>query len=224
MSGEVETSLTSSMAECLEIHRWRSERQERCVCRAPKIALTNRVQIFHDPSCADYGRPGHPERPERIVRTVRLLKSRHGDWQWHDPRAASDQELLRAHSREHLARIAKASQDFDLDTPAHSKIDFHARQSAGAAIEAARAAIGGKRSFSLMRPPGHHAMRDRAMGFCYFSNIAVAALDALAGVGVTSFGPRPTAAATAKIELVAIWDLDAYHGNGTDALVAHKYK
>src|SRR6476659_8074045 len=186
------------MAECSEIHRFRSERQERCVCRAPRIALTNRVQIFHDPSCTEYGRPDHPERPERIVRTVPLLKSRHHDWQWHEPRTASDQELLRAHSHEHLARIAKASQDFDLDTPAYSKIDFHARQSAGAAIEAAGAAIGGKRAFSLMRPPGHHAMRDRAMGFCYFSNIAVAALDALAGVGADA-GLRPTTAATGKI-------------------------
>jgi acetoin utilization deacetylase AcuC-like enzyme len=176
------------------------------------------VQIFHDPRCTDYGRPGHPERPERIVRTVPLLKSRHGDWEWHEPRAASDEELLRAHSREHLARIAKASQDFDLDTPAHSKIDFHARRSAGAAIEAARAAIGGKRAFSLMRPPGHHAMRDRAMGFCYFSNMAVTALDSLAGVGVADAEPRPT---TGKIERVAIWDFDAHHGNGTEALVAH---
>src|SRR5256714_896982 len=161
--------------------------------------------MFHDSRCTEYGRPGHPERPGRIVRTVPLLKSRHGDWQWHDPRAASDQELLRAHSHEHLARIAKASQDFDLDTPAYSKIDFYARQSAGSAIEAARAALGGNRTFGLMRPPGHHAMRDRAMGFCYFSNIAVAALDALEN----------------GAERVGIWDFDAHHGNGTEAIVAH---
>src|SRR5207302_10660182 len=142
----------------------------------------NRVQILHNPSSAAYSRSGDQERPERIMQTVRLLKSRNGDWQWHDPRAASDQELLHANTHEHLARIAKASQDFDLDTPAYSKIEFYARQSAGSAIEAARAALGGNRTFGLMRPPGHHAMRDRAMGFCYFSNIAVAALNALAGV------------------------------------------
>jgi len=177
------------------------------------------VQIFHDPRCIEYGRPGHPERPERIVRTVPLLRSRHSNWQWREPRAASDQGLLRAHSREHLARIANASQDFDLDTPAHSNIDFYARQSAGAAIESA--ASEGKRAFSLMRPPGHHAMRDRAMGFCYFSNVAVAALNALAGADA---GPRPTTAATEKIERVAIWDFDAHHGNGTEALVAHNEK
>ncbi len=133
----------------------------------------------------------------------------------------SDQELLRAHSREHLARVAKASQDFDLDTPAYPTIDFYARQSAGAAIEAARAAIGGKRAFSLMRPPGHHAMRDRAMGFCYFSNIAVAALNALAAVGVADAGAAANDCVYRKIERVAIWDFDAHHGNGTEALVAH---
>ena len=120
-------------------------------------------------------------------------------------------------------RIANTNQDFDLDTPAHPNVDVYARQAAGAAVESARAAIGGKRAFSLMRPPGHHAMRDRAMGFCYFSNIAVAALDALAVAGVDA-GPRPTAAAKGKIERVAIWDFDAHHGNGTEALVAHNEK
>ena len=195
-----------------------------CVCGVHEIALTNRVQIFHNSSCTEYGRPGHPERPERILPTVPLLRGRHRDWQWHEPRAASDEELLRAHSREHLLRIAKANQDFDLDTPAYSNIDFFARQAAGAAIESARTAIGAERTFSLMRPPGHHAMRDRAMGFCYFSNIAVAALDALIVSGVADAEPRPRTATTGKIERVAIWDFDAHHGNGTEALVAHNEK
>jgi len=160
--------------------------------------------IFHDPQCVEYSSAGHPERPVRISRTVALLKDRHPNWEWRQPRAASEAELLRAHSREHIERIAKAAEDFDLDTPAHPNIDKYARKSAGAAIEAARATLRGERAFSLMRPPGHHATRNRAMGFCYFNNIAIAALDALEnGAG-----------------RVAIWDFDAHHGNGTEEIVA----
>jgi acetoin utilization deacetylase AcuC-like enzyme len=161
--------------------------------------------IFHDPRCLEYSAPGHPERPARIVRTVPLLKSRHPDWQWRTPRPATDEELLRAHSKQHLKLIANPLGNFDADTPAYPKIDIYARQSAGAAIEAARAAIGGERAFVLNRPPGHHATRDRAMGFCYFSNVAVAALDALEN----------------GAERVAIWDFDAHHGNGTEDIVAN---
>ena len=72
--------------------------------------------------------------------------------------------------------------DFDADTPVYPQIHEHALRSAGAAIEATHAALRGERAFTLMRPPGHHATRDRAMGFCYFNNVAIAALDALAVV------------------------------------------
>ena len=160
--------------------------------------------IFHDARCLEYLSPGHPERPERITRTVLPLKDRHRKWEWREPRAATKEELLRAHSAEHIERVARAAQDFDLDTPAHPNIDKYAKKSAGAAIETARAALHGESAFSLMRPPGHHATRDRAMGFCYFNNVAIAALDALAN----------------RAERVAIWDFDAHHGNGTEAIVA----
>jgi len=163
------------------------------------------MTIFHDPHCVEYSAPGYPERPERIIGSVPLLKERHADWQWHEPRPATDGELLRAHSKKHLERIANPLGDFDADTPTYPKIDVYARQSAGAAIEAARAAIGGEHAFVLNRPPGHHATRDRAMGFCYFSNAAVAALDALDN----------------GADRVAIWDFDAHHGNGTEDIVAN---
>jgi acetoin utilization deacetylase AcuC-like enzyme len=161
--------------------------------------------IFHDESCLEYSAPSHPERPARIARSVPLLKKRHPDWEWRTPKPASEAALLRAHSHDHVDRIRKATRDFDADTPVYPKIYEHALRSAGAAIEAGRAALSGERAFSLMRPPGHHATRDRAMGFCYFNNIAVAALDALDN----------------SAKRVAIWDFDAHHGNGTEAIVAH---
>jgi acetoin utilization deacetylase AcuC-like enzyme len=163
------------------------------------------VIIFHDARCMDYSAPGHPERPERIARTVPFLKDRHHDWEWREPVAAEDVVLLRGHSREHIEQIRKAAHDFDADTPAYPNIYKHAARSAGAAIDAGRMALKNQRAFSLMRPPGHHASHDRAMGFCYFSNIAVAALDALEN----------------GAERVAIWDFDAHHGNGTEEIVAH---
>ena len=161
--------------------------------------------IFHDPHCVEYSAPGHPERPQRIIATVPVLKDRHPAWEWREPRAAMEKELLRAHSAEHIARIKNPRGDFDMDTPAYPKIYDYALKSAGAGIEVAQAALKGGRAFSLNRPPGHHCTRDRAMGFCYFSNIAVAALDALEN----------------GAERVAIWDFDAHHGNGTEAIVAN---
>ncbi len=99
---------------------------------------------------------------------------------------------------------ALATDDFDADTPAYENIFAHAARASGAASAVAQVSLGGTPAFSLMRPPGHHATRDQAMGFCFFNHIAVAALDALAQ----------------GAERVAIWDFDAHHGNGTEAIVA----
>jgi len=161
--------------------------------------------IFHDPRCLEYSSPGHPERPQRIAATVPLLKERHLDWRWREPEPAKERNLLRAHTREHVEQIRNAVEDFDLDTPVFPDIYDHALRSAGATIASAQTALSGECAFSLVRPPGHHATRNRAMGFCYFNNIAIAALAAL----------------DSGAERVAIWDFDAHHGNGTEDIVAH---
>ncbi len=160
--------------------------------------------IFHDPRSIEYVRVGHVERPARVAATAPLLRERHPEWTWRVPDSANETELLRAHSATHLRNIAAAAEDFDADCPAYSDTFEHAARASGAALGVARAAMRGERSFSLMRPPGHHATREQAMGFCYFNHIGIAALDALEH----------------GAERVAIWDFDAHHGNGTEAILA----
>jgi acetoin utilization deacetylase AcuC-like enzyme len=164
------------------------------------------MKIIVDERCTAYSHAGHPERPERVSNTIRRLKEQKElALSWAKPSPTSEESLLRAHSAEHLARL-KEHEDFDNDTPYATDIDGHARLSAGAAIQAMLACRSGETVFSLMRPPGHHATRNRAMGFCYLSNAAIAALDALA-------------TGTKK---VAIYDFDVHHGNGTEAILLNK--
>ena len=144
----------------------------------------------------------HPERPERVVASAaHLARTLHG-LEWRKPGRATDHDLLRAHTVEHLARLHQPV-PFDGDTPYYDGIADFAALSAGAALAAMEEARAGRPALSLMRPPGHHATADRAMGFCFLNNIAIAALKA-----------RAEGAAR-----VAIWDFDAHHGNGTEAIV-----
>ncbi len=161
--------------------------------------------IFHDPRCLDYGSSTRPEQPARLRHTVPLLKGRHSGWRWEVPSVARDIDLLRAHRTSLLARL-EITEDFNADSLWFEDIDQHARRASGAAVATVNAVLRGRGpAISLMRPPGHHATSDQAMGFCYLNHIAVAALHGLA---------QP------DISKVAIWDFDAHHGNGTEAILA----
>ncbi|HXF09392.1 MAG TPA: hypothetical protein VN625_01315 [Desulfuromonadaceae bacterium] len=159
------------------------------------------MTIITDEQCAGYSRAGHPERPQRILTTLELLKTQ-TDLTWSAPGPVIDQQILRAHAPELLARL-KIPVDFDADTPAYPQIETYARASVGAALEAMKRGRDGKPVFSLMRPPGHHATRDTAMGFCFLNNIAIATLEALA----------------TGSKRVAVFDFDVHHGNGTEDIL-----
>src|SRR5271156_5993082 len=125
--------------------------------------MGNRLKIITDEKCIEYERPGHPERPERIRDTVQRLRAQTElPIIWAKPGPCDEAALLRAHTEQHLARLVEPH-DFDGDTPFFPKIADHARSSAAAALTALEAARAGETVFGLMRPPGHHATRARAM-------------------------------------------------------------
>jgi acetoin utilization deacetylase AcuC-like enzyme len=150
--------------------------------------------------------PGHPERVERhdvMQVVVAEFRERGGDVA--EPRLVTDEELLRIHTREHLDLIGRTegkAVSLDADTFTSPETCQVARLAAGAAVNAVDRVIdggAGTRAMAVVRPPGHHAERDRAMGFCLFNNIAVAAAHAR----------------SRGLSRVAIVDYDVHHGNGT---------
>ena len=161
------------------------------------------MKIITDEKCVNYSRTGHPERPMRVKATIEHLKTQNElPVEWLTPTQAADEQILRAHTPEMLARL-QVPNDFDSDTPYYENISSYARASVAAALDAMKLARAGDTVFSLMRPPGHHATRERAMGFCYLGNIAIAALEALA----------------TGTKRVAIFDFDVHHGNGTEDIL-----
>jgi acetoin utilization deacetylase AcuC-like enzyme len=161
--------------------------------------------ILHDPRCAEYGSDMRPEQPARTTRSAAHLRAAHPDWTWREPGNSAPDDVLRlAHAPAHLKRLA-LPRDFDGDTPYFPNIADHARRSVASAIDAVRHAVETKTpAFSLMRPPGHHSTATQAMGFCYLNQIAIAAL---------------YAQKTLRLPRVAVWDFDAHHGNGTEAIL-----
>lgn len=148
--------------------------------------------------------PGHPERMERahVFDVVATDFQRNGG-RVVEPVAAAREQLLRVHDDGYLDLIAStAGKPSMLDADTFTSPESHeiALLAAGAAIQAAQHAVStGEGAAALVRPPGHHAERDRAMGFCLYNNVAVAAAQALAD----------------GLDRVAIVDIDVHHGNGT---------
>lgn len=159
--------------------------------------------VVHDPACVEYEVAGHPESPARVGRTLRHLRDQiEVVVEWVAPVKVEDEVLLRAHTAAHLQRLAQV-EDFDGDTAWFPGLPEHARRAVGGGMAALEHALAGRRAFSLMRPPGHHATRERAMGFCYLSSAAVMAL----------------AAQAAGLRRVAVFDFDVHHGNGTEDIL-----
>lgn len=164
--------------------------------------FTHAVCLQHDPG------PGHAESPARLRAVLNALdQDRFAIVDRVEAPRATREQLLRVHTAEHVDRILAIAPDagtvrLDEDTvmsPASAEAGLRA---AGAAVAAVDAVMKGPahRAFCAVRPPGHHATPDTAMGFCLFNNIAVAAAHALAVHG---------------LKRVAIADFDVHHGNGT---------
>ncbi len=166
--------------------------------------------LVSSPRFVDHVTPaGHPERPER-AETFEAVAARFREQGGTvlEPRSATDQDLARVHTREHIAGIVarrgRASM-IDDDTFTSPDSDDTARLAAGAVLTAVDHVLDGplgSRALALVRPPGHHAEADKAMGFCLYNNIAVGA----------------AYARSRGLSRVAIVDYDVHHGNGTQAV------
>ena len=157
---------------------------------------------------------GHPECPQRVeVIADRLIVSGLADFMTHFPAPlASADQIARAHSHAYFERLRQASpargwHSIDPDTTMNPATFNAAQHAAGAAVLAADLVCSGEhmRVFCNVRPPGHHAERDRAMGFCFFNNVAVGIHQALAQHG---------------LKRIALIDFDVHHGNGSEDIFA----
>jgi acetoin utilization deacetylase AcuC-like enzyme len=157
--------------------------------------------------------PHHPECPDRLdAISDRLIASGLDPYLVHrDAPAVTRKQLERVHDREYIAAIEAASPEegvcyLDPDTAMNPHSLTAARHAAGAAVLATDLVLRGecKTAFCAVRPPGHHAERARAMGFCLFNNVAVGVAHALAN----------------GLERAAVIDFDVHHGNGTEQIFA----
>ncbi len=166
----------------------------------PVLLVTDDAMLDHDTG------PGHPERPARLATVVeRLRRGCSAPLQWCSPRPAPRSALERVHDASYLDalhRLRGRRARLDPDTSVSPGSVDAAHLAAGAAIDAVEAVARGstRRAFALVRPPGHHAERAAATGFCLLNNVAIAAAHARAALGLGR---------------VLIVDWDVHHGNGT---------
>lgn len=179
--------------------------------RAPTAIVSHPDCLRHDTG------PGHPERARRLKALLKAIEQEHAPLGEHtilsDGRQAEDEELLLVHPRSHVDRVRKAV-ELAANSGGWARLDADTVVSEGS-WDAALAAVGSlfcaidtvfaggaQNAFCPVRPPGHHATVDRAMGFCLFNNVAIGA----------------RYAQKKGIERVLIIDWDVHHGNGTEAI------
>jgi acetoin utilization deacetylase AcuC-like enzyme len=161
--------------------------------------------LFFTERVLDHVTPaGHPESPERgEVMRAAALRAQDGGVAVREPRQATDEEILRVHDAAYVADLAaRRGRATAIDADTFTSPDSYdvARLAAGAACEAALHAYAHREpALAIVRPPGHHAERAQAMGFCLLSNVAMAV----------------AAARAAGAARVAVVDIDVHHGNGT---------
>jgi acetoin utilization deacetylase AcuC-like enzyme len=158
---------------------------------------------------------GHPEHPGRLRAIPRLLREDAElfmNLHHHEGRHATVEEIVRGHAPEYVESVRRLSESgggrLDADTVVSEGSWGAATAAAGCVLDGVDMAFAGEvtRSFAAVRPPGHHALSDRAMGFCLFGSVALGALHARATHGA---------------DRVLIVDWDVHHGNGTQAIVEH---
>ncbi|TZF87141.1 histone deacetylase family protein [Cognatilysobacter lacus] len=167
--------------------------------------------LLTHPACAAHTVPaGHAERPERLAAVVDAIRDTYPDLPWAQAPLATRGQLARVHDDALIRQVldtpvASGHVQLDPDTFLSPGAAEAALRCAGAGVAAVDAVLSGRarRVFCAVRPPGHHATRDTAMGFCFFNSIAVAAAHALDAHGLSR---------------VAIVDFDVHHGNGTQAI------
>jgi len=165
--------------------------------------------VYH-PIFLEHDLRGHPENQQRLRTILRVLEEHHMvDRLTPIPAVPiSPERLQRCHQPSYIQQVQRLAHQgggqLDLDTYVSSASYDAALMAAGGLVEATRAVLDGEvdNAFALVRPPGHHALRDRGMGFCLFNNIAIAARYALAERG---------------LDRVLIVDFDVHHGNATQA-------